>query len=426
MKHTMLFDHVIAQTACAGILLAVFGALACSSSDHAISGQTGGSGAAEGGASAGGHYDSGGSGGTTGNGSGGTISSNGGGPSGGGSVSKGGSGGSTSGSGSGGSSGFGGTSNRTTLITGGSGGSTSSTGGTTGNGSGGTVSSSGGGPSGGGSVSKGGSSSISTAGSAGRGSGGSSSFGGRSGGAAGSSGGSGGSSTAGSTGSGFDPCPATGNCKILPLGDSITAGAGQDPGDGGGYRSELFTKAVNDSKHITFVGSLTSGPSTIAGVAFPKNHEGHIGYKIDQITSLATTSQALKDSPQIVLLFIGTNDEGYASSQAGASDRLGTLIDKIVAALPNSLLVVSSIYPFPGCKDTNYTPTQCAANVATYNSAIPGVVKQRADKGQHVLFVDMSNMPSDGLSGDNVHPNHTVGYPWMGDNWYAVVRSYLH
>jgi lysophospholipase L1-like esterase len=225
---------------------------------------------------------------------------------------------------------------------------------------------------------------------------------------------------------GFDPCPATGNCKILPLGDSITAGAGAQPGDNGGYRVELFTKAVNDSKHITFVGSLSSGPSTVAGATFPKNHEGHIGWKIDQVSGIATTAQALKDMPQIVLLFIGTNDEGYASSEAGASDRLGQLIDKIVAALPSSLLVVSSIYPFPGCKDTNYTATQCAANVAAYDAAIPGVIKQRADQGKHVLYVDMSNLPSSGLSTDGVHPNDTVGYPWMGDSWYAAIRSYLH
>ena len=225
---------------------------------------------------------------------------------------------------------------------------------------------------------------------------------------------------------GFDPCPVTGDCKILPLGDSITAGAGAQPGDNGGYRVELFTKAVADSKHITFVGSMTSGPSTVSGQTFPKNHEGHIGWKIDQVDGIATTSQALKDMPQIVLLFIGTNDEGYASSAAGASDRLGQLIDKIVAALPNALLVVSSIYPFPGCKDTNYTSTQCAANVTAYDATMPGVIQQRVAQGKHLLSVDMSTPPTGALSTDGVHPNDTVGYPWMGDTWYSAIKSYLH
>ncbi|MGD0839013.1 MAG: GDSL-type esterase/lipase family protein, partial [Polyangia bacterium] len=233
------------------------------------------------------------------------------------------------------------------------------------------------------------------------------------------------------------PCPATGDCKILPLGDSITYGAGADPGDGGGYRDELFTRAVNDSKHITFVGSLKSGPTTLDGQTFPQNNEGHIGWTIAQVDAIATTAQtvsvsgtsyagALRDIPDIVLLFIGTNDEGYASSEAGASDRLGALIDKIVAAVPDALLVVSSIYPFPGCQSTGYTPTECAANVATYDAAIPGVVAQRAAQGAHVLFVDMANMPSNGLSSDGVHPNITVGYPWIGDNWYQVIKPYLN
>ena len=313
------------------------------------------------------------------------------------------------------------------------------TGGTSGSGGGSTGTGS---RSGGTSGSSGGSGESSTGVSTSIGSGGGSTgTGSHSGGTSGSSGGSGGSSVGGcastGTGASFDPCPATGNCKILPLGDSITAGAGAQPGDNGGYRVELFTKAVNDSKYITFVGSLTSGPTTVSGQAFPKNHEGHIGWTITQINNIATTAQtvsvsgtsyagALKDMPNIVLLFIGTNDEGYASSEAGASDRLATLIDKIVAALPNALLVVSSIYPFPGCKDTNYTPTQCAANVATYDAAIPGVIQQRVAQGKHVLFVDMSTPPTGALSTDGVHPNDTVGYPWMGDNWYAAIKSYLH
>ena len=389
MKHAVASDRDVAHIARAVIVLALCAGSACISTGNGTPGQPNGGATDQGGAGTGGRD---GIGGTPSNASGGSATG--------------------AGGGAGGAAG----------SLGGDGGS--SKGGSTSAGSGGVPNSSGG-QSGGAAGSPGGSGGNSAGGSTSTGSGGSE-------GRAGVSGGSGGNGTGGATSTGnggsggFDPCPATGNCKILPLGDSITAGAGAQPGDNGGYRVELFTKAVNDSKHITFVGSLSSGPSTVAGVAFPKNHEGHIGWKIDQVSGIATTSQALKDVPQIVLLFIGTNDEGYASSEAGASDRLGQLIDKVVAALPNSLLVVSSIYPFPGCKDTNYTPTQCATNVSTYDAAIPGVIQQRVAQGKHVLFVDMSTPPTDALSTDGVHPNDTVGYPWMGDNWYAVIKSYLH
>ncbi|WP_437766747.1 hypothetical protein WMF27_22915 [Sorangium sp. So ce281] len=81
---------------------------------------------------------------------------------------------------------------------------------------------------------------------------------------------------------GFTPCPTNGEpCKILPLGDSITDGVGVQ--GGGGYRIELFRKARAAGKKITFVGSLMNGPATVDGASFPRAHEGHSGWKIDQI-----------------------------------------------------------------------------------------------------------------------------------------------
>jgi hypothetical protein len=212
-------------------------------------------------------------------------------------------------------------------------------------------------------------------------------------------------------GGGFDPCPASDNCKILPLGDSITYGS---PTNNGGYRVELFTKAINDAKHITFVGSQSDGPNMVAGVPFPKNNEGHPGWTISQIDGIATTSMALKDSPPIVLLHIGTND--MCSGSAGAPTRLAQLVDKIIAALPNSLLAVSSIIPFPAC----------ASAVTTYDAAVPGIVQQRAAQG-NVIYVEMfKGFPNNGLGSDGIHPNDNIGYPWMGDTWYSAIKSYLH
>ncbi len=226
---------------------------------------------------------------------------------------------------------------------------------------------------------------------------------------------SGGSSgtASGSSGSGFDPCPATGNCEVLPLGDSITYGSTTN---NGGYRVELYTRATNDGKHVTFVGSQSDGPAAVAGVAFPRNNEGHPGWTISQITGVATTSNALKDSPEIILLHIGTND--LPNSLTGASSRLAQLVDQILAALPNSLLVVAQLIPLPWAE----------SSVVTYDAAIPGLVQQRAGQGKHVILVDMNTgFPSNnGFGSDNIHPNDSVGYPWMGDKWYAAIQQYLH
>src|SRR5271169_4535825 len=113
-------------------------------------------------------------------------------------------------------------------------------------------------------------------------------------------------------------------------------------------------------------------------MAFPGNNEGHPGWTVAQITGIATPSSALKNSPEIVLLHIGTND--MPNSLTGASDRLAQLVDQIVAALPSSLLVVAQIIPLPWAE----------SSVVTYNAAIPGVVQQRANQGKHVILVDMN------------------------------------
>ena len=247
-----------------------------------------------------------------------------------------------------------------------------------------------------------------TAGAAGRASGGMSGSGaggmaGRGGGGASGSGGKGGTGGAGA----FAPCPATGVCRILPLGDSITDGLTV----AGGYRIELFRLALAADKEITYVGGSQNGPPMVDGVTFPRAHEGHSGWTISQIDGIVPTP-ALGVNPHIVLLHIGTNDMNSAT--AGAPDRLGALIDQIVMTLPNALLVVSNIIPFPARSSA----------VMTYNAAVPGVVRTRGDAGKHILFVDQfTGFPAMELQ-DGVHPN-SAGYARMARAWFATISPYL-
>ena len=235
--------------------------------------------------------------------------------------------------------------------------------------------------------------------------------GGMAGASAGMGGAAGGSAGTTSTGD-YHPCPATGDCKILPLGDSITWGIQYD----GAYRVELFTKAVGDGKKITFTGSLSNGPSTVAGQPFPKANEGHSGWTIDQDAGLIP-SPALMTIPNIVLLHIGTNDIYASSGQSTMPDRLGKLVDKIIAGAPDALVVVAKITPLSN--------TSWNATIKTYNDAIPGVIKTRADAGKHVIGADMNTGFTSGmLSSDGVHPNQS-GYDFMGDQFYSVIKSYL-
>jgi len=231
------------------------------------------------------------------------------------------------------------------------------------------------------------------------------------GGASAGSGGAAGGSSAGGTG--FDPCPATGDCKVLPLGDSITFGT---PTNNGGYRVELFSKAVADNKHITFVGgAMKNGPAMVAGKPFPGNNEGYPGITIGNLDSQhVANGMAFKDMPHIVLLHIGTNDM-YGGNPGGAPNALKKIIDDIATAVPNALIAVSSIIPLSSGN----------AAVMTYNATIPGIVQMKASDGKHVIFVDQyKDFPTSEL-GDGVHPNDAKGYPRMGGVWYTAIKQYL-
>jgi lysophospholipase L1-like esterase len=208
----------------------------------------------------------------------------------------------------------------------------------------------------------------------------------------------------------FAPCPAAGQpCLILPFGDSITDGFGTP----GGYRIELFRMALTDNHDISFVGSQQNGPDLVDGVSFPRDHEGHSGWKIDDIAG-RVPNPAFSPTPHIVLLMIGTNDINQNDNLDQAPGRLGNLIDSVTETAPEALVVVASVTPLSFSADL----------VDAYNAAISPLVEERAGEGKHVMFVDQnSDFPTSELA-DGVHPN-PAGYARMAGVWYEVIEPYL-
>ena len=228
--------------------------------------------------------------------------------------------------------------------------------------------------------------------------------GGQSGGTAGTT------STGGAGGGGFNPCKAS-PCVILPLGDSITHGFSST--DDAGYRSALFKLIVAANQNVTFIGSLTNGPTTVSGKTFPRNHEGHDGFTVTQITGLVPPAKSFSTTPHIVLLHAGTNDMTMNADPTTVANQLSTLITNLVNAAPDALIVVAKIVPL-GYSNTNYT---------SYIGKIPGVVQ--AHSSNHVVMVDMSTLPTSDIRGNgNVHPTDQ-GYADMANLWYGAIKSYL-
>ncbi|MGC9665372.1 cellulose binding domain-containing protein [Planosporangium sp. 12N6] len=205
--------------------------------------------------------------------------------------------------------------------------------------------------------------------------------------------------------SGVGSAESNGGVRVMPLGDSITEGT-QVPG---GYRIGLWQRTVAGGYRIDFVGSQFNGPANLGD----HDHEGHPGWRIDQIDA-NITGWLRNTTPHTVLLHIGTNDILQNYNVAGAPNRLSTLIDHITAAVPTAEVFVATIIPLSNAGQ------ESAAR--TFNAAVPGIVQSKASAGRHVHLVDMHSALTTADLIDGIHPT-AGGYDKMAATWYTALRS---
>jgi lysophospholipase L1-like esterase len=189
--------------------------------------------------------------------------------------------------------------------------------------------------------------------------------------------------------------------RIMPLGDSITAGVGSSAGSG--YRQVLRGELAANGLRVDFVGSQRRGPGPDA------DNEGHPGWRTDQlIDGLRPWLAAAR--PDVVLLDIGTNDLLRNVHPDSAPVRTANLIDRITRQLPNVRVVVAKLL----------VVGRDAARFQRFNAALAAVV---AARGPRVTMVDMSRVPA-ADTGDGVHPTD-LGYRQMAYQWYQALRPVL-
>lgn len=201
--------------------------------------------------------------------------------------------------------------------------------------------------------------------------------------------------------------------KIMPLGDSITAGQQIISWTPGAYRTQLWKNLVANGLKVDFVGSQFNGTDQLGD----KNHEGHPGFTIDQINNLLNNGALTTYKPNIITLMLGTNDVGRNDSLSQMYTDLSNLIDKITNELPSAQLLISSIPPINAL-----VKGQAFADKArNFNTLIPDLVRDKATQGKKVTFVNAggSLIVSDLLS-DGVHPTSS-GYAKLGNTWYKAL-----
>jgi len=179
-------------------------------------------------------------------------------------------------------------------------------------------------------------------------------------------------------------CRAAGaGVRLLPLGDSLTAGCGTLAGPlnnwtsvwlsgsppyaalSGGFRAPLFTALRAQGVDVTMVGSQgPHGPAELPAAA--KFHEGHPGITIRALHALLPTWAAF--SPDVVLLMIGANDINRNRGLANMTADLAALLADTRAALPRAAVVVQTLMTMVVAAHPDFVDT-----VAAFNAALPAV-----------------------------------------------------
>jgi len=197
----------------------------------------------------------------------------------------------------------------------------------------------------------------------------------------------------------------------LPLGDSITWGCGNgflphEPSDGceadaASYRIPTAQALEQANISITAVGSRSAGPASAP--ASWKSHEGHPGWRIDELTAIAPAWAAL--GPDVVTVLAGANDCLQGDGAALAIARMTALLNATTTLLPSAKVLVGSMLDVP-----SGTGKDCQVAL---NAALPGLVKQ-ADGGRGQLVYVPVAEGTVGVCGDDkttysigdgVHPN---------------------
>ena len=263
------------------------------------------------------------------------------------------------------------------------------------------------------------------------------------------------------------PVVAEGRLRVLPVGDSITAGALGGPNSPqhfrGGYRYflERFLEASEGGAGgFEFKGSQTApaGWGTIAAYAgqwfsAPKPlkhpfHSGYSGYSIAQIATLVGNGTIPVEDADVLLLQIGTNNVQYGNTTPATADEIAAwksdyedLIDAILAKSATVKVIMAKIPPVTdgyniGKKGAN------AARIAPFNEQVVAVVhatRAATHPGRFFLADNYSRLDPDNKSadagfatatnhhdfftglGDGVHP-YNAGHRKFAANFWRAIR----
>lgn len=201
--------------------------------------------------------------------------------------------------------------------------------------------------------------------------------------------------------------------RIMPLGDSITAGPGC-------WRALLWDRLQRTGyTDIDFVGTQPGGGCS---VAHDGDNEGHGGFSAIGIADQNQLPPWLVATrPDIVLMHLGTNDIWGNPQTATVLAAYSKLVDQMRASNPTMKIIVAQIIPMAPSNCT-----YCTQGVVALNNAIPGWAAGKSTTQSPITVVDQWTGfdPVADTIGDGVHPDDS-GFQKMADRWYPALTQVL-
>jgi lysophospholipase L1-like esterase len=210
------------------------------------------------------------------------------------------------------------------------------------------------------------------------------------------------------------------NIKIMTLGDSITqAENGQNS-----YRKALWEKLTASGYDVDFVGSENRNKdnNNFEDSNFDPDHEGHWGWRIDEIINGRGGEGKLSDwltgyTPDVALIHLGSNDAIQSNSAISSVEELKQVIDILRQDNENVTIFLSQLIPSSngGFND----------RIQQLNSLIPGIVTDKNQANSPVILVDQnSGFNPNTDTYDGVHPDNS-GEAKMAQKWFDALKNYF-
>jgi lysophospholipase L1-like esterase len=200
--------------------------------------------------------------------------------------------------------------------------------------------------------------------------------------------------------------------RIMPLGDSIT----QSVSPHNSYRYYLWHLLLNQHFGVDFVGSLHGvGDGPPANPDFDMDHEGHAGFRADEIAA-NIQMWATQAAPDIVLLHIGTNDLCQRQSVASTVNDIGNIIDILRTVNPRIQILLAQLIGQASSDD---------CGIPALNAQLPGLAANKTQPESPIVLVDQfTGFDPTTMTFDGEHPND-LGDSHMADRWFETLAPTL-